>query len=302
MERDASRTRLQQRGFQSRLLREPLLHFLIAGALIFVVYKELNAHLGGAETTTQITVTKDDVFQLTKAMLVDGTPATKEQMNALIEQRVNEEILFREALALGLHKNDDAVRRRVADKMEFLIGDMTGLKEPGTSELKAIFDRNPDRFAIPPRVSFRQIYFPADKPGARGRALAALEEIASSSIAAAGPCTSQEACTERTTEEIVKEYGVDFEKAVLQLSTGTWQGPVWSVHGWHLVFVRSIEPSHVQTFEEAESKVKSAWLAERQHEIKRTALENMRTRYVVKAPSFDDIDWRNLRAQAIFLD
>jgi len=302
MDREPSQKNLRQRGLLSRLVREPLVHFLIAGAVIFSIYHKLNSGPSEHEAATQIVLSKDEIFQLTKAMLAEGTYPTKQQLNDLIEQRVSEEILFREALALGLHKNDDAVRRRVADKMEFLIGDMTGLKEPGTSELKAIFDRNPDRFAIPPRVSFRQIYFPADKPGARGRALAALEEIASSSIAAAGPCTSQEACTERTTEEIAKEYGVDFEKAVLQLSTGTWQGPVWSVHGWHLVFVRSIEPSHVQTFEEAESKVKSAWLAERQHEIKRTALENMRTRYVVKAPSFDDIDWRNLRAQAIFLD
>jgi peptidyl-prolyl cis-trans isomerase C len=308
MERDASRTRLQQRGFQSRLLREPLLHFLIAGALIFVVYKELNAHLGGAETTTQITVTKDDVFQLTKAMLVDGTPPTKEQMNALIEQRVNEEILFREALALGLHKNDDVIRRRVADKMEFLIGDMTGLKEPSTSELKALFAKNPDRFAIPPRVSFRQLHFSVDNPNARDRALAALEKITSSSsnatalIADADPCKSQDAYTERTPGEIAKEYGLYFAKAVLQLSPGTWQGPVWSEHGWHLVFVRSIEAGRVPTFEEVESKVKSAWLDEKQREIKRMALQNMRTRYTVTAPLFDAFDWGKLRAQAIFLD
>jgi peptidyl-prolyl cis-trans isomerase C len=308
MERDASQTTLQQRGFLSRLSREPLVHFLIAGALIFAVYQKLNTAPAGAETTTQIILTKDDIFQLTKAMLVDGTPPTKEQMNALIEQRVNEEILFREALALGLHKNDDVVRRRVADKMEFLIGDMTGLKEPSTSELKALFAKDPDRFAIPPRASFRHLYFSVRKPDARNRAVAALERIANKSpdatdlVSEADPFMFQDSYAGQNQVQIAKEFGLDFAKAVFQLSSGTWQGPVQSDHGWHLVFVYAIESRRGPPFEEIESKVKSAWLDEKQREIRRMALQSMRTRYTVTAPRFDTIDWGNLRAQAIFLD
>lgn len=296
------------RGFLSGLVREPLLHFLIAGALVFAVYEKSNPAQQSAETAAQIVLSKDDVFQMTKRMLAEGTIPTKQQLNALIEQRVNEEILFREALALGLHRNDDVVRRRVAGKMHFLLGDMTGLKEPDTSELKALFDKDPTYFSIPPRVSFRQIIFPADKPGARGRAMAALEKITSTSPVAAAQSSGATACdfegsfTERTTEEIAKEDGPDFAKAVERLSAGTWQGPVWSERGWNLVFVRSLEPSRIPAFEEAQPRVRSAWLDDRQREIKRTALESMRKHYTVTAPTFETFDWGNLRAQAIFLD
>lgn len=298
----------RRHGFLSGLVREPLLHFLIAGGLIFAVYEKMNPAPQVGKSTAQIVLSNDDVYQLTKGMLVVGNMPDKQQLLSLIEQRVNEEILFREGLALGLHKNDDVVRRRVAAKMHFLIGDTNGLKEPDTIELKALFEKDPDRFSIPPRVSFRQITFPADKPGARGRALEQLEKIASSSSSATSQSSSTVTCdlegsfTEQTTPEIVKDHGLDFAKAVVGLKPGAWQGPVWSERGWNLVFVRSVEPSREPAFEEVVPLVRSAWLDDRQREIKRTALESLRKNYSVTAPSFETIDWAKLRAQSIFLD
>ena len=293
MELLAAQTKSTGRNFLSGLLRDPLLHFLIAGALVFAIYDKFNPVQQSAETVAQIVLSKDDVFQLTKRMLAEGTIPDKRQLNELIEYKVNEEILFREALALGLHKNDDTVRRKVAGKMDFLIGDMTGLKEPASSELRILFDKDPARFSIPPRISLHQITFAADKPGARGRALAALEKINGSTpnlanqYSSTAPCDFEGSVIERTTEELVKEHGSDFAKTVERLSPGTWQGPIWSERGWNIVFVHSIEPSQPKAFEEVLSRVTSAWLDERQRETKRTVLESMRAHYSVTAPAFE---------------
>ena len=92
-------------------------------------------------------------------------------MRALIEQRVSEEILFREAVALGLDKDDEIIKRRLAQKMDFLAADIAALQDPGDAELRAWYAQNSDRFALPPRASFRHLYFSFDRPGARDRAV-----------------------------------------------------------------------------------------------------------------------------------
>jgi peptidyl-prolyl cis-trans isomerase C len=103
------------------LLREPLLHFLLIGTALFVGYRVLNPNADAAAQSNRIELTQDDLLQMSVAWLAQGQPApTPEQMRNLVEHRVREEILYREALALGLDKGDTIVRRRLAQKMEFL--------------------------------------------------------------------------------------------------------------------------------------------------------------------------------------
>src|SRR5437867_3300337 len=114
-----------------RWLREPLLHFFLAGALIFAIYELLNPAANRTDRTSQIVLTKDDLRQLAVHWLAQGRPPpTADQMRALVEQRVSEEILFREALALGLDKNDEMIKRRLAQKMDFLTEDVAALQDP----------------------------------------------------------------------------------------------------------------------------------------------------------------------------
>jgi len=100
---------------------------------------------------------------------------------------------------------------------------------------------------------------------------------------------------ERAPEQIAKVFGPDFAKALLQLKPGAWQGPIQSGYGWHLVFVDTIEPGRVPAFEEIEPDVKSAWLDERQREVKRIALQAIRARYTIIVPPIESVDLRNLR-------
>ena len=285
-----------------RWLREPLLHFLFAGALIFAIYQLLNPTANRIDRGNQVVLTKDDLRQLAVHWLAQGRPPpTADQMHALIEQRVSEEILSREAVALGLDKDDEIIKRRLAQKMDFLAADIATLQDPGDAELKAWYTQNSDHFALRPRASFRHLYFSFDRPGARDRAAGILDKISGKPADApevatvADPFMFQDYYAERAPDQIAKEFGPDFAKAVFQLKPGAWQGPIRSGYGWHLVFVDAIEPGRVPAFEEVEPDIKSAWLDQKQREIKRTALEAMSARYRVVVPPIESVDFGSLR-------
>ncbi len=285
-----------------RWLREPLFHFLLAGALIFAIYAALNPAANRIDRANQIVLTKDDLRQLAVYWLAQGRPPpTDDQMRALVEQRVSEEILFREALALGLDKDDEIIKRRLAQKMGFLAEDVAALQEPGDGELRAWFALNADRFALPPRASFRHLYFSFDRPGALDRATAALDKIAGKPADApevatiADPFMFQDYYAERAPDQIAKEFGPNFARTVFQLKPGAWQGPIQSGYGWHLAFVDAMESRRVPAFEEIEADVKSAWLDQKRSEIKRIAFEAMRARYTVVVPPTDSVDFGSLR-------
>jgi parvulin-like peptidyl-prolyl isomerase len=274
-------------------LREPLLHFLLIGAALFVVYRALNPSPQADAPSNLIKLTQDDLAQMSVAWLAQGRPApTPEQMRNLVELRVREEILYREGLALGLDKGDTIIKRRLAQKMEFLAEDVSTLAEPTTEELRTWFEVNAQRFALAPRVSFRHLYFSSDRRGERaGEAAAqALQELIgkpsdwAGAAALADPFMFQDYYGDRSFDDMAKLFGPNFARALLQLRPGSWQGPIASGYGWHLIWADSLTPSRVPAFEEIEPEVKSEWVAEQRAQAKRRAYEAMRTRYQVVLP------------------
>src|SRR5262245_21636809 len=132
-ERGGGPTRSKLRG----ALREPLLHFLVVGACLFGAYHVLTPTQEGVANSNQIVLTKDDVRQLAISWLAQGRSApTPEQVRALLEQKVTEQILAREAVALGLDRDDEVIRRRLAQKMDFLATDVASLQEPTDADLR----------------------------------------------------------------------------------------------------------------------------------------------------------------------
>jgi parvulin-like peptidyl-prolyl isomerase len=289
--------------FARKWLREPLLQFLFVGALIFAAYI-VSSPGKGPDQTSRIVLTADDLRQIAVQWLAQGRSLpTRDQMTALVQERVSEEILSREAVSLGLDKNDEIIKRRLAQKMDFLAEDIAALQKPGDDELRAWYAQNSSRFALPARASFHHLYFSADRGRTtRDSAVAALAKIGGAAAdmaqAAAGadPFMFQDYYAERTPEQITREFGPSFAITVFQLKQGAWQGPVQSGYGWHLVFIDTIEPSRVPAFEEVETDVKSAWLDDKQREIKQTAFEAMRGRYTVVVAPIDSIDWASLQA------
>jgi len=281
-------------SLMKRLLREPLVHFLLLGAILFGVYALAAPGHDRIEQSKQIRLTIDDLSQLVLVFRSqwrrDPSP---EELRSLIEDRVHEEVLYREAIALGIDKDDTIVKRRMAQKMQFLAEDIAAAREPTQKELVTWYETHRDQFASPPRISFRHLYFSPDRRGARARedAAAALTGLAGkpedSSLAAtiADSFMLQEYYRDRAPEFLGKEFGPNFALTVAKLSPGSWQGPVESGFGWHLVFIDALIPGRVPAFEEVEADVKTAWLAEQKAQASQKAYQDMRAKYTLLLPA-----------------
>jgi peptidyl-prolyl cis-trans isomerase C len=274
-------------------LREPLLHFLAAGLALFVAGHFLNPDRSASDQLNRIELTEDDLRRLDVVWTLQwGRPPTPDERRNLVEDRIREEVLYREALALGLDRGDTIVKRRLAQKIQFLAEDVSGLREPGDAELRAWFARNGAGFASPGRASFRHRYFSFDKRGDRARETAAwaLETLGGQRGDSAGaslgdPFMFQDYYGDRAAEDVARVFGTSFAEALFQLTPGAWQGPIESGLGWHLVWVDSIEAGRVPAYEEVEPAVRAAWLDEQRVESRRRAFEAMRARYQVVWPS-----------------
>ena len=276
-----------------RLLREPLVHFLLVGAALFAAYHYLQPAQGAAPSSKQIQLSVDQLAQL--ALLFQSQwrrDPTTEEFGRMVEQKVQAEVLYREALAMGLDKDDEIVKRRMAQKMQFLAEDVAAAREPTTDELEVWFARNTDKFALPKRVSFRHLYFSPDRRGnsAREDAAKALAQLAGQPEDAklaesfADPFMFQDYYRDRAPDYLGKEFGPQFAQAVEKLPTGSWQGPIESGFGWHLVFVDTVIPGRVPDFEEIEADVKTAWLGEQKALAWDKAYREMRAKYTVLLP------------------
>ncbi|MFN8008524.1 MAG: peptidylprolyl isomerase [Terriglobia bacterium] len=277
-------------------LREPLIHFLLLGALLFALYSYLQRGRAGIEASKQIVLTLDELRQMHLFFQSQWhRQPTPEEFRNLVEDKVREEVLYREALAMGLDKDDTIVKRRMAQKMQFLAEDVAAAHEPTTAELKDWFEKNSDKFALPGRFSFRHLYFSPDKRGIQAQADAAkaLAKIASqpedSKLASslADPFMFQDYYGDRTPEAIAKEFGPPFAVALQKVKTGSWQGPVESGYGWHLVFIDTMIPGRVPAFEEVEPDVKIAWLGDQKAQTWKKTYETMRSKYMVLLPNPD---------------
>jgi len=276
-----------------RWLREPLLHFLLAGLALFLVYRGLNPSPVERDASNQIKLTEDDLRHLTTAWVAQGRPSpTPEQMRALVEAKVREEVLYREALALGLDKNDSVVKRRLAQKMELLADDVSVVREPTPDELQAWFEKNRERFALPSRATFRHVYFSPERRGAEAQsearaALAKLDGKPSDWPMApklGDPFMFEAYYGDRSREQVAEVFGPQFAQSLFGLRPKVWQGPVESGLGWHLVFIDDLTRGRVPDFADVAADARTAWLGERRAEAKRKAYEAMRARYEVVLP------------------
>ena len=241
----------------------------------------------------RIELTVDDFVQMSVAWLAQGRPPpTSEQMQNLIELKVREEVLYREALALGLDKDDTIVKRRLAQKMEFLADDIASMRSyRGRAEI--VVCEQPAALRAAARITFHHLYFSPDQRGESARDAAdqdrqcccreaeAIGRKAQRSpthlcfriVTAIGPSTKWPSCS---------DWSSPARCSALQ--PGSWQGPIESGYGWHLVLVEDT-PTRVPAFEEIEPDVKSAWLAEQRAEARRKSYEAMRARYRSSCPS-----------------
>jgi peptidyl-prolyl cis-trans isomerase C len=291
-----------------RLVSEPLVQFVCIGAVLFGAYRWLGPSQDAGESAKTVIVTRDDLRQLTVAWLAQGRPTpSPQQLRGLVDQKVALEILSREATALGLDKGDEVIRRRLAQKMEFLFEDVAAMREPANAELRSWYAENSQRFTLPARISFRHLYYAADRRGAPSEEAAKLKlaslvggpaDDSDTKIAEPDTFMMQDAYEDRTEEQLTRDFGPDFAKAIFKIQAGSWGGPIQSGYGWHVVHVDGMVPSSAPTFEEVEMKVKDAFLEQQNKVLKQKAFAQMRARYEVIAPPIDESLIRSLAPNA----
>ena len=230
--------------------REPLVHFLAAGAAIWVVLAWQGEPVDPASRT--ISVTREDRARL--ALQWERTlqrPPTDAELDSLTEQFIREEVLYREALRLGLDQDDAVLRKRLAGKMDYLAASMAETATASDATLQAWLARHPERFATDVRYSFDQLWY-ADRKAAE-RALRA--------AAPRGEDISLPPALERAPgREVEERFGGRFRTALDEVPVGTaWSGPVESGFGWHLVRLRARETGKVPPLARIRDKVEADW-------------------------------------------
>lgn len=219
-------------------------------------------------------------------------PPTSAEMQGLVEEKVREEVLYREALLMGLDEGDSIVKRRLAQKVEFLTEDVAALRDPTPGELEAWFASHAGRFAIPGRTTFRHLYFSPDQRAGRAEsdARAALAQLMKSR--AGGTVTGvgdrfpdHDYYAEKTSEQLAGVFGIGFSKALAGMRPGAWHGPIQSGLGWHLVWIDSASANREPSFAEADqAEVRTAWMDEQRRAAKRQMYQSLRSKYEVVVP------------------
>ncbi len=268
-----------------RLLRAPLLHFVAIGGLIFLLFAAIDDTRQAP--TDVIVITPERIEQLAArfSSVWKRTP-TDDELDALINEDVREEVYYRVALALGLDKNDTIVRRRLRQKMEFLTDSGANLLEPAAGELEAYIAANEQAFRRGPRLAFEQIYL-GEKPGPETitRSLNALKS---------GPASDPSALGERSLlpaqlglsppDAIDGVFGKGFFEQLAELTPGVWAGPVASAYGVHLVRILDSLPARMPPLVEVRDAVIRDWKAAKALEIRELHYNRLRERFVVEIP------------------
>lgn len=264
----------------TRWLREPLVHFLVLGTAVFAAYSQLQDPKPGTRLTkadAPMARLRSDWRERT------GSAPTEAEEQRLKEQWLEEEALVRRALELGLDQNDTVIRRRLAQRMRFLIEDTAPVPEPDELQLRAWVAAHPERYGAPPRTSFEQIFFSRAKRGGNldrdandaARNLKANPE----STVESDPFPRGRLFERYDKDAIVKAFGLNFSEMLDELPVGEWQGPIESSYGLHLVKVTLRAPASPPSLEAVRERARNDWIYEQRKRLNRDAIEAIIRRY-----------------------
>jgi parvulin-like peptidyl-prolyl isomerase len=269
------------------LLREPLVHFLLFGALLFGWFARQGG--GSGPGSTRITITPGLVEHLASGFTRTWQrPPTDAELKALIDDHVKEEIATREALAMGLDEDDAIIRRRLRQKLEFLVEDVVDQAPTSDAELQAWLDAHPEAFRAEAKVALRQVYVSVDRRGASARRDA---ERLLARLRAAGPGARSDDLGDASMlprelplgplSEVARAFGKEFAARIDAVPPGKWTGPVESPYGLHLVLVVERVAPETPALADVRPLVERELQAERRKEQLQALYERLLEKYTV---------------------
>ena len=281
-----------------KLLREPLVHFMFIGAAIYLLYGVFAEPVPEADDKTIVVTAGEVEWMQTAWQKRWNRPPTAEEFDGLIQQYIKETVLYREALTMGLNKHDQVIRRRLAQKLEFLAKDLVALTPPTEVELQSYFDEHQERYQEPVLYTFTQIFIDPDKRG--DTTLDDAEAIKANLIAQGDEVEDpgalgddfmlQNYYPEKDMVEIQKLFGSGFTESLVKLSPGQWHGPVLSGYGVHLIYISSVSEPPAPALADVREQVVRDWEMERGEELNDKFYASLRDQYtvVIEEPAAED--------------
>ena len=215
-------------------------------------------------------------------------PPTDQELKGLVDDHLREEIATREAMALGLDRDDTVIRRRLRQKLEFAAEDTIDAVPATEAELQAWLEGHAAAYRTEPTVSFRQVYLSPDR---RGDSIDNDVRVLVSRLSAAGAGASIDGIgdplmlpreVERSARgEVARQFGEEFANAILEVAPGRWAGPVRSGYGVHIVLVRDKTEGGALALADVRPLVERDFLFERRKQRLDAMYENLLRRYRV---------------------
>ncbi len=267
-----------------KVYKEPLFHFLIIGALIFVLFSVVNKDEIDV-SANKIVVTAAEIERLSENWSRKwNRPPTETELKGLIDSYIKEEVYYREALALGLDKDDTVLRRRLMQKMEFLSNDLAELNQPDETALNEYFLANQEKYEVPPRISFTHIYFSWDKRGPKAledakSVLAGLDALRAPKLG--DSFMMQYDFVQETPFEVERLFGKRFAEQLFALEIDAWQGPIKSSYGLHLVRISEKIDARMPELASVIDKVRTDLMFEQRQRVNKEIYEKFKGRYEI---------------------
>jgi hypothetical protein len=244
-----------------KIFREPLVHFLLIGVGLFFVFGFVNHPDKAGDSVQRIVITAGRIEQLTTAFEKTWQrPATDEELKGLIDEFVLEEVYYRQALAMGIDRDDTIIRRRLRQKMEFLTDDVASLVEPIDEELTTYLAEHKDTFRESPVYTFRQVYFNPEIHGDLQGYVEGTLAVLQSGQTDTGDSSLLPQSFDAASQQVVDAaFGSGFSQQLDKLSIGDWQGPIPSGLGSHLVLLETRTEGRLPELTEIRQVVEREW-------------------------------------------
>ena len=265
------------------LWKEPLVHFLLIGAVLFTVF-ELRQEEDNA-APNQILVDSGQVEQLAARFKRTRLRLpTDIELAALIEGHVREEVYYRQALAMGLDQDDAVLRQRMRQKLEFLLEDLATEATPGDEQLIEFMQRHPERFRQETQLSFTQVFLNPDKH--QDLAADVVQMLTRLNNGAPPETEGDQTLLEQefllaSQHQIVRVFGDLFAQQIVVLEPGGWSGPLYSTYGGHLVRVSAKQEERFPALAEVRKQVERDYMVERRQELKDITYRKLREGYEI---------------------
>lgn len=279
----------QKPGAASRIasiFAEPLVHFLLIGAILFAVYSYLQSDT--RSNPQRFLVSAGKIEHL--ASLFTRTwqrPPTRVELEGLIDDYVREEIAYREGMKMGLDEDDTIIRRRIRQKLDFIADDLGSQIEPTEEQLTTFLSENPDIYRIDPRITFQQVFLDPDRHAVDLQESMAklLNTLQSDPTAAADQLGDQTLLeyqnTDRTKRDVASNFGPRFAEEIVKLPLQQWHGPIRSSYGVHAVYITERTEGRLPTLNDVRDLVRRDWEQKHRKDLIESFYQGLMKKYEV---------------------